>query len=144
MRLIALTLMFFSVQCVAATLTEDSLTGRWIPKVESSLWDSIFAGDRPNATLITLEVESVNDVRLIRDFDDDDRESVKALSYERVDELFIWRFSGRVGNEYLLVLSGWEIEPDKIMFGYFYLINENPELGLFNGWPVSLEMAGSN
>ena len=75
-----------------------------------------------------------NEVVYARKFDDGEIEIIKPGRLKFIDDLFIFNLQRQEGSVYKIVLAGWRSGDTKLMFGYFYLYNED---GLFNGWPMA-------
>ncbi|MBB5212628.1 hypothetical protein [Microbulbifer hydrolyticus] len=119
------------------TVEESGLSGSWWPR--RNLDEVVTEISKMKPTEITLQVSPKNQARITRAYPDGSIETTESISFQQVGSLFYWKFRREDGLEYQLVLGGWKLKGRRsILFGHLYLANSKH--GLFNGWPVTVQL----
>ncbi len=98
--------------------------GTWVSK-----WVSV-EGEKQKL-IIYSDLSSVFE----RDFTQYEDQKFKSKSAKIVEDLLIIKYETNGHLRYKLVLSGWKLEKDKILYGTMYMYDSS---GQFNGLPISL------
>lgn len=142
MKILITIALFFSLASpvfASETLQKADLVGSW--KIFERQHDirhklaKFVAGASDHKMRLTISEEY--GVVFERDLGEGKTEKIGATNFTVVDDIYIFELPRSCcGASYKLVLGGWRSKSTSLLFGHFYLYNEE---GLFNGWPVTFE-----
>ena len=138
--LFAILLLTFSISSVAETLTFPDIVGKWkLYKPDYGIQYKIARWLTGNYRIdnMLLTITDKENIQFVREFKNSEDQTMQASHVQIVDDLYIISFPLKTGGMYKLTLSGWSSDHMQLLFGYFYLYNEE---GLFNGWSVTFEL----
>ena len=138
MKILYLSLILLSFSCTAATntISKQALVGSWIEHKGFGFINMIntWFDDEDASLVITPDYEVI----LKRIFDNEKTQTYNASpsDIKFVDGFLVVTFNKEKQISYKLVISGWQSERNKLIFGYLYFYRDNQ---MFNGVPVAFK-----
>lgn len=118
------------------TIQPKNIVGVWVDAKPYSIRGKLIKWlASPGSYRLTISKDF--DVIFQRTFDSGEEERIEVSRSELnlYEDLYIIHLPQRTGGKYKMVITGWESNTSKMLFGHLYLYNNE---GLFNGWPISL------
>lgn len=123
----------------AETLSNEQFHGAWKQlaptAIRSKIGASVAGWHFDDARL---HINPNLEVTFSRKFESGEVEEIQGGSAHLHEEFLIVELPRKNGGKYKLVLAGWSTSSSKMLFGFFYLFNDE---GLFNGWHMTFEPA---
>jgi hypothetical protein len=135
-KIILSILLVFPLIGWSETIQPKNLVGVWVDAKPHSIRGKLIKWlASPGSYRLTISKDF--DVIFQRTFDSGEEERIEVSCSELslYEDLYIIHLPQRTGGKYKMVITGWESNTSKMLFGNLYLYNNE---GLFNGWPISL------